>query len=125
VWEFLIDEDMPRSTAVVLREAGHAALDGRDIGLRGRTDAEVFAYAQSRGAVLVTADKGFANLLRFPPGSHSGLIVLRVPNELPTHEVNQELLRALVDLRDEDLKGMLVIVEAGRTRIRRGPPRKT
>jgi predicted nuclease of predicted toxin-antitoxin system len=121
VWEFVIDEDMPRSTAAALRAVEHATLDVRDVGLRGDGDAEVFAFAQSRGAVLVTADKGFANVLRFAPGSHSGLIVLRVPNELPTQQVNQELLRALLDLRDEDLKGTLVIVEVGRTRIRRHP----
>lgn len=121
MWKFLIDEDMPRSTNVALREAGHDAVDVRDVGLRGHGDAEVFAYAQNLGAILVTADKGFANVLSFAPGTHSGLIVLRVPNELPTQQVNKELLRALADLADENLKGLLVIVEVGRTRIRRGP----
>ena len=122
MWKFLIDEDMPRSTAVALRQAGHESVDVRDVGLRGHSDAEVFAYAQNLGAILVTADKGFANVLSFAPGTHSGLIVLRVPNELPTHQVNQELLHALADLADENLKGLLVIVEVGRTRIRRGHP---
>lgn len=93
-WRFLVDEDLPRSTAVALRQAGHTAEDVRDIGLRGHTDQAVFEYAQSVGAILVTADKGFANVLRFPPGSHAGIILVRVPNELPTREVNQELLRA-------------------------------
>lgn len=39
---------------------------------------------------------------------------------LPTQQVNEELLRALADLGGEDLKGLLIIVEVGRTRIRRG-----
>jgi hypothetical protein len=32
---FLVDEDMPRSTSVVLREAGHEVEDVRDAGLKG------------------------------------------------------------------------------------------
>lgn len=119
MWTFLVDEDMPRSTAVALREAGHNALDVRDVGLRGHSDAEVFAFAQSQRAVLVSADKGFADTVTFVPGTHEGLVVLRLPNELPTREVNRQLLRALSDLEGEDLMGMLVIVEAGRVRIRR------
>lgn len=42
---FLTDEDVPRSTARILREAGFDAVDTRDVGLRGKSDAEVFAYA--------------------------------------------------------------------------------
>jgi predicted nuclease of predicted toxin-antitoxin system len=119
MWEFLIDEDMPRSTAVVLRQAGHSAEDVRDIGLRGRSDQEVFEYAQAQGTILLTADKGFSNIVRFPVGSHEGIMVVRVPNELPTQTVNDELLRALEDLEGEDLAGLLMIVEVGRTRVRR------
>ena len=116
---FLIDEDMPRSTALALRQAGHTAMDVRDVGLRGRADADVFAYAQAHDLALVTADKGFANVLAYVPGTHSGVIVVRVPNELPTQRVNQELLRGLADLKGEALRGLLVVIEVGRTRIRR------
>ena len=89
------------------------------VGLRGRGDDEVFAEAQARQAVLVTQDKGFSNTVRFRPGKHAGITVLRVPNELPTARVNQELLRALEDLRGEGLTGLLIVVQVGRTRVRR------
>ena len=69
----------------------------------------------------MTADKGFANVVNFPPGTHAGIVVIRVPNELPTREVNAQLLRALTDLEGQELAGLLVIVEVGRTRIRRPP----
>lgn len=123
LWAFLVDEDLLRSTAVALREAGYTALDVRDVGLRGQSDANVFAFAQARGATLLTADKGFANVLSFPLGAHAGLVVVRVPNELPTLSVNQQILRALTDLDGMDLKGLLIIVEVGRTRIRHPPVR--
>lgn len=96
-------------------------MDVRDIGLRGRTDGEILAYAQAHDAILITADKGYANTLRFVPGTHAGLIVVRVPNELPTQLVNREVLRAPADLEGENLKGLLVIVEVGRIRVRRPP----
>lgn len=107
---------MPRSTAPALRAAGWEAVDVRDVGLRGRSDDEVFQEAQRRGAVLVTEDMGFANVLSFPLGSHAGIVVLRVPNELPARLVSQELIRALAD---ESLTGALLIVEVGRSRLRR------
>ncbi|HLP46239.1 MAG TPA: DUF5615 family PIN-like protein [Candidatus Kapabacteria bacterium] len=39
--KFLIDEDLPRSTARLLREMGFVALDVRDCGLRGKTEGEI------------------------------------------------------------------------------------
>ena len=116
---FLVDEDMPRSTSVVLREAGHEVEDVRDAGLRGCTDEEVIAYARARGAVLITADKGFANILRFPLGTHAGILVLRMPNQLSVPELNRRLLQALMRMEGEDLRGLLIIVEPHRIRIRR------
>lgn len=118
----LIDEDLPRSLAPALREAGFDTQDVRDIGLRGRPDAEVFARAQAEGRVLLTADLGFANALAFPAGSHAGIAVARLPNEMPAVDVTLTILKALRDLADEELAGAIVIVELHRTRIRRHPP---
>jgi hypothetical protein len=47
LWTFLVDKDLPRSTAVGLREAGHSAFDVQEVGPRGHSDAGVFAFAQS------------------------------------------------------------------------------
>ena len=121
MWRFLVDEDMPRSTAQVLRETGYAAEDVRDIGLGGHPDEAVFAMAQDTDASLVTADLGFANVLTFPLESHAGVVITRLPNDLPTRAVNAEILRALHDMEGESLTGALVIVEVGRTRVRRAP----
>ncbi len=118
-WRFLVDEDLPRSTAGVLRRAGYEAEDVRDVGLLGADDHRVFAYAQTHHAAIITTDTDFANVLRFAPGTASGIIVMRVPSELLTSSVNAELLRALREIAHEDLRGLLVIVEVGRVRPRR------
>jgi len=116
---FLVDEDMPRSTAVALRQAGYTAVDVRAVGLRGHSDQDVFAYAQSQGAGLVTADKDLSNLLHYPLGTHAGIAVVRVPDELPTQIVNGELLHALAAVDPADSHGALIIVELGQIRLRK------
>jgi predicted nuclease of predicted toxin-antitoxin system len=118
---FLIDESMPRSTTTLLRQAGYYAEDVRDIGLRGSTDEAVYAYAQAHRLTLVTADKDFANVLRFPPGTHWGIIVVRVPDDQPTAVLLEELRRALAEQAGQPLDGLLLVVERGRTRVRRPP----
>ncbi len=116
---FLVDEDMPRSMASVLREAGYQADDVRDLGLRGQSDDKIFEYARNHNSALITADLGFTNPWRFPRHSHAGVILVRLPNEMSTTAMNQELLKALESLKDESFAGILMIVEVGRVRIRR------
>lgn len=79
--KFVIDEDMPRSTARVLNANGFDSLDVRDCGLRGKNDKEIFEFAQRNYAVLLTGDWGFGNILHFPAGSHSGIVIAHFPNE--------------------------------------------
>ena len=116
---FLVDEDLPRSLARTLRQAGLDADDVRDVGLHGKSDDQVFEYATSRSRILLTADLGFANILRFPLGSHAGVIVVRFPNEVPTGRLNGEILKATRNLLDAEIRGNLIILEPGRIRLRR------
>jgi len=66
--KFLLDADVPRSSALVLRKLGHKVIDVRDISLGGASDKEVIKYAKKNGFVLVTRDVEFASILRYPPG---------------------------------------------------------
>ena len=117
---FLVDEDLPRSLVRVLRDAGQEADHVIDRGLRGQPDGSIFDHAMTNEMVLVTGDLGFANVLRFPLGSHHGIVVTRFPNELSTATMNADIVRALGDLSDEEFRGNLVILEPGRVRLRRG-----
>ena len=116
---FLVDEDLPRSLAEVLRSAGHDALDVRDIGLRGHPDLAVSKAAQESGAVLISGDRGFANILSHPPGSHAGIVVAHFPNEVPNSTLNEQILAAVQSLGEDEIRGNLVMIEPGRIRIRR------
>lgn len=116
---FLVDEDLPRSLARALRAEGFDTQDVRDVGLRGKTDTEVLQYAVAQNRTLVTADLRFGNLLTIPLGSHSGIVVARLPNELPVATLSAVILDAVRALDDEELRGSLVIVEPSRIRLRR------
>jgi predicted nuclease of predicted toxin-antitoxin system len=119
---FVIDEDMPRSLGPALVIAGHEALDVRDHGLRGKGDAAVFRFAQEHACALMSEDLGFGNLLKFPLSTHHGIVVGRFPSTLNTRVVVTEILRAIGSFTAETLRGCLVIVEVGQTRVRRPKP---
>jgi predicted nuclease of predicted toxin-antitoxin system len=83
VARFLIDENLPRSLAPRLREAGFEAVDIRDLGLRGKPDTEILEGALAHDAVLVTEDVGFVSLMREHP-TLKGCVLVRLPNEWST-----------------------------------------
>lgn len=116
---FLIDEDLPRSIAETIKRIGHEALDSRDLGLRGKTDREVFAYAQKKRAILLTADLGFASMVRFPLGTHRGIVVLRNTYRLTTPTLQKVLSDGLRALSEPDFAGTLIIISPEKIRIRR------
>jgi predicted nuclease of predicted toxin-antitoxin system len=115
---FVLDEDMPRSTGEALRTRGHQVFDVRDAGLRGQTDSGVFEFAQNVTGTIVTADRGFANVLRGHQRGYYGILIVNFPNETSTKRLTEALLKALDSLTDIDLRDSLVIVEPGKIRIR-------
>jgi predicted nuclease of predicted toxin-antitoxin system len=118
VKRFLIDEDLPRSLAAALEAAGMEAVHVVDAGLRGSPDAAVFEEAVRAGRSLITADLDFANVLRFPPGGHEGIVVVRYPNETTVAALNFAIVASLASVSEDELHGAVVVLEPGRVRIR-------
>ena len=124
---FLIDADLPRSSADVVRRHGHEAVDVRDIGLRSAKDPEIARYAQTERACLITGDYHFADIRNYPPNRYTGIVVLYLPRTATASYINK-LLDSFLE-REEllaQLPGKLAIVEPGRVRLRGGGnPRRT
>ena len=114
----VIDEDLPRSFTKILSSLGFIILDIRDCGLRGKTDEEVFHFAQKNKAVLFSADLGFANNIDFSPMSIMGIVVLRFPNEMTVKAINNEAKRLLSKLKPENYLGNLIILSPAKIRLR-------
>ncbi len=60
--KFKIDENLPSELAADLHEWGHDADTVFDEGLSGTADTRLMAVSSAEGRILLTMDKGIANL---------------------------------------------------------------
>ncbi|MBK8270780.1 MAG: DUF5615 family PIN-like protein [Planctomycetes bacterium] len=115
---FKIDEDLPGEIANLLRIAGHDALSVVEQKLTGTKDEALWPIIQSESRCLLTADKGFADIRRHPPGSHAGIILFRLPRESRAGYIRlAEFLLRSFDLAE--VSGTLVVVSPAAIRVHR------
>lgn len=116
---FLLDANMPRSTAALLRSLGHDVEDVREVLPNGAEDTLVAAYARKSSRVLVTRDFDFASIRNYPPQDYAGIVVLELPEDVAAPQINRALESFV---RNEEflkrLPGRLAIVESWRVRFR-------
>jgi predicted nuclease of predicted toxin-antitoxin system len=110
---FLVDESLPRAVTRALVAAGHDVVDVRDVGLRGASDDAIAARARETSSIVVSGDLDFSNALRFPPGTHPGIVVARLPDTIASADVAARIVVAIAAV-GADLKGAITIVEATR-----------
>jgi predicted nuclease of predicted toxin-antitoxin system len=115
---FKLDENLSRHLKTELAALGFDALTAADEGLLSRPDAEVAAAAKREHRILLSLDLDLANVVRFPPGSHPGIVLFR-PATLGPGEVNRFVVAFVREQNLGDLFGCLVVVEPGRVRVRR------
>src|SRR6516162_9501156 len=72
----LIDESLGGEVATYLRSRGCSAIFANDVGLSGRSDEEIFAYAWRHKRMLWTHDRDFLDDTRFPEHRNPGIVVL-------------------------------------------------
>lgn len=106
------------STVKLLRAQGYEVITLKELGQADAEDSQVLALAQSLDAVLITNDKGFGNILTYPPERYGGIILLRV-TAVNQQRVHQILLNFLRQRDREALRRALVVVDARTYRIRK------
>jgi predicted nuclease of predicted toxin-antitoxin system len=74
---FLVDENAGVEVAKALQGYGYNAKFVADVGLRGRSDEDVFAAAWKDKRVVITHDADFLDNNRFPPHRNPGVILVR------------------------------------------------
>ncbi len=117
---FFADHCVSNAVMRTLQEAGHEVLRLRDHIPVDSPDDVVMATAQRLGAVLVSLDGDFSDIVSYPPADYIGIIALQVRNH---PDVIPALMSRLLDyfaLHSEmtDYEGKLLLVEAHRIRIR-------
>lgn len=76
---FKLDENLRVELLDDLRAAGHEADGLRDEGLIGAPDDVVLDLVRREHRVLLTLDKGIADVRAYPPGTHAGIVLFRPP----------------------------------------------
>ena len=115
---FKLDENMPDALVADLSNAGHDAVTCQQEGIAGVGDSAIASHAASEGRILATFDLDFSDMRRYPPGSHPGMVILRLHSQdIPTCQ--RALARLLKGVAELDFHGNLIIVEDTRVRIRR------
>lgn len=113
-----VDENLPLSIARLFTDRGHQAETAIAEGLGGASDARVAESARAEDRLLVTLDRGFGDVRAYPPGSHPGIVVVRLADQCQTFV--HAAVRSFLDQYDlADLRGCITIVQAGNIRVRR------
>jgi len=118
----LLDQNIPLDIAIWMRErcATWNISHVKEVGLSGRSDPEIFRWAQTNGAIVVTYDEDFADTRSFPLGSHHGIIRLRVwPTTIEATKAAIE--RLLNQVPVQDWAGSLIIIDREKIRLRKKP----
>lgn len=113
-----VDENIPFRLVVVLRGAGHDVHTVADEGLTSRPDTDVWSAARREGRFLITQDLDFSDIRQFQPGTHPGLLVVRL-REPGAVALAGRVSAALHTTSLESLAGCLAVLTERKLRVKR------
>ena len=114
---FKLDENIGVRGQEFLRKAGHDVATVHDEALCGADDDTVFLACVRERRVLITLDHDFGNVLRFPPDTAHGIVILELPGRLSESGIVRRLSEFLAVQATQPLGRELWIVEPGRIRV--------
>ena len=113
-----LDENLPTSLVEELALLGHDADSVPQEGLQGHPDPDVFDAAQQAGRFLITQDLDFSDLRKFAPGSHHGILLVRMAT--PGRIALRERVRSIFQSEDvSSWQRCFVVATDRKLRIRR------
>ena len=117
---FLADHCVSNFVVRTLQEAHHEVLRLKDLLPAESTDVVVIAKAQEIGAILLSLNGDFADIVTYPPKNYQGIIALQMRNHAEILPQLVARLMAYVKLQAsmDHYRGKLFVVEVGRIRIR-------
>lgn len=116
-----LDENLGARSARILQDGGCDVSTIHEQALGSASDDTVIEVCRVEERVLITLDKDFAQVLRYPPARYPGIVVLRLPEPVTLLAIHDALRRLVAAARDTDLAGRLWIIDAWRIRQRCEP----
>ena len=116
--KFKIDENLPASLLVEFQKRGYDACSVVLQGLSGASDEIVWERVCREGYFLIPQDLDFSDTRKFSPGSHPGILLLRLKE--PGRTALREKLVTLLDGENvEAWKGCFLVATDSKLRIQR------
>ena len=75
--KFKLDENLPLEIADAFRDSGHEIDSVQSEGLGGASDLTILDRVQTENRILLTLDKGIADIRLFPPAQYPGIVLFR------------------------------------------------
>jgi predicted nuclease of predicted toxin-antitoxin system len=113
-----VGADLPQAAVEMLRKRCYEAAHVVEQGMGDLKDPALWEAVQAEERFLVTADKGFADIRAYPPGTHAGVLLLR-PDQDGIRPVIELLQQVLAGYDLSALVGAVAVVTARGIRIRR------
>lgn len=114
---FKLDENLPTEIKSDLTAAGHDMETVVEEGLAGASDSALVGEIQKERRILLTMDKGIADIRAYPPEHLAGIVLFR-PATQGRGATLSFMRRHLPALLMSDLAGRLVVVSESGVRIR-------
>lgn len=116
--KFKLDECIPAEIARHIAAKGYDVCTVHQEQLKGAPDAEVWKAAQKEGRFLITTDLDFSDKRRYKPGTHYGILLIRLSQEGQT--TITEFVHWLLDrYNPETWDSALVVATDHKLRIRK------
>ena len=113
-----LDENLPERLVSILSGFGHDVDTVRSERLNGRDDADVWSAAQSAQRFFITQDLDFSDLRRYTPGTHAGLLLVRLAK--PGRDALLERVSLLFASEPvTEWRGCLVVTTDRKVRVKR------
>lgn len=113
-----LDENLPLRLAKLLKQLGHDVQTVHDELLTGHSDHDVWEAAQTESRMLITQDLDFLDSRPFAPGSHCGILLVRLhtPNR---RNLTQRIVELLQTENPDEWTGCFIVATERKVRILR------
>ena len=113
-----LDENLPTELADLLSAGGHDVHTVPGESLAGRDDGTICRAAAGEGRLLLTQDLDFSDVRQFAPGTHPGLVIVRLRDPSRKRLVAR-LRQVLATESVESWAGCFVVISDHKLRVRR------
>lgn len=113
-----LDENLPEELAAALRSRGHDVHTVFQEQLSGQPDPTVWDAARREKRFLVTQDLDFSDIRRYQPGTHAGVLLVRLRSPSRSR-LAARVADVFLTHPPESLEGAFVVASDTKVRVRR------